>query len=176
MDTSMPAMVSVGVPAVAFGILLMSLNGLVQREYLSIGILVSALILGPLYLLNEGNLIIPELVQPRYFLPLLPMILGMALSFSSGRLHLSLPQRSIMIAVVGIAQSFALHAQIRRYIVGTEVVGWNLDGTVEWWWGHGFPSPNTVWLLASAFFLIVLIVSLCFQTSIDHPDLNEAVR
>lgn len=61
--------------------------------------------------------------------------------------------RRVIVASAGLANAFALHAHIRRYVTGSDVVGWNLNRDAEWWWPFG-PAPMTTWLLGSAAFAL----------------------
>jgi hypothetical protein len=61
--------------------------------------------------------------------------------------------RRVVVAAAGLANAFALHAHIRRYVTGSDVVGWNLNRDAEWWWPSG-PAPMTTWLLGSAAFAL----------------------
>jgi len=61
--------------------------------------------------------------------------------------------RRVIVASAGLANAFALHAHIRRYVTGSDVVGWNLNRDAEWWWPFG-PAPMTTWLLGSAAFAV----------------------
>lgn len=61
--------------------------------------------------------------------------------------------RRVIVAAAGLANAFALHAHIRRYVTGSDVVGWNLNRGAEWWWPFG-PAPMTTWLLGSVAFAV----------------------
>jgi hypothetical protein len=61
--------------------------------------------------------------------------------------------RRVVVAAAGLANAFALHAHVRRYVTGSDVVGWNLNRDAEWWWPSG-PAPMTTWLLGSAAFAL----------------------
>lgn len=52
---------------------------------------------------------------------------------------------------VSLAQSFALHHTLRRYLTGTNVKRFNLNYGAEWWWSHGL-SPMSVWVIGSISF------------------------
>ena len=60
---------------------------------------------------------------------------------------------------VSIAQSMALHRSLRRYVTGTNVVGWDLNKGAEWWWTYG-PSPMSVWILGTVSFAVALSMAL----------------
>ena len=63
----------------------------------------------------------------------------------------------LLAAAVCIAQAAALHAELRRYVVGTDTPSLNLDATIEWWWGVPW-SPNVNWLLGTAAFSAAVVL------------------
>jgi hypothetical protein len=65
----------------------------------------------------------------------------------------------VVIAVaLAVAQSVALHFNLRRYVTGSDVVDWNLDDRIEWWWGLPI-SPMGVWFLGTVAFAAVLVIA-----------------
>jgi hypothetical protein len=77
-------------------------------------------------------------------------------SSSNSGLALSRGQVSIIGAGLFLANTLALHLNLRRYVTGMDEQGLNLDQSIEWWWS-GFPiSPNTVWVTASLSFALLL--------------------
>jgi hypothetical protein len=55
------------------------------------------------------------------------------------------------------ANSIALHTNIRRYVTGVRVEGFDLDSQREWWWGFlpDLITPNVVWAVGTLAFAVV---------------------
>jgi hypothetical protein len=81
--------------------------------------------------------LVGEHVQPRYLLPLLPVLVGTALTTPRGMRPVELKQAQVAAlgTAVVVAHAAALHANIRRYVTGVDVDGFDLSADVEWWWG-----------------------------------------
>ncbi len=82
----------------------------------------------PLYLLAADGSIVGEGVQPRYLLPLLPMTAAAALirRVDSPPVTFSHPQLVVMGGALVLAHAVALHANMRRWITGQDVLGFDL--------------------------------------------------
>ena len=64
------------------------------------------------------------------------------------------PARLTIISLLSISHSLALHTNIKRYMTGIDVFGWNLNLNVEWWdWPQ--IAPMTVWGIASLSFVFM---------------------
>lgn len=100
-----------------------------------------------------------ENVQPRYFLPLVTALVGIAVLGETGPVRLSGVQRAVVWALLVGANSVALHSNIRRYVTGQDVWLFNLGQGAEWWWSFG-PSPMEVWAIGSAAFAVVALAIL----------------
>jgi hypothetical protein len=169
MDTNMPSIVAVGVPSLLFAYLFQNVGGRTKGEQLSLLLVGITLILAPLYLLNEGNLLIPETFQPRYFLPLIPLITGLFLIRTSAVLKtIGRTQKVLTVLVLAIAHGFAFHTNIRRYVTGVDVLDWNLNESSEWWWSAWIPSPMTVWGVGTLSFATAVV--LCMHSIVDLAD------
>jgi hypothetical protein len=46
---------------------------------------------------------------------------------------------------------------MRRFITGIDVMGWNLNEGIEWWW-QGFISPMAVLIIGSLSFALLALV------------------
>jgi len=121
-----------------------------RRELLVVAAMATFLILLPLRaeLNNVGT-------SARYILPLFLMCL---IAFFSavdtsrgGPLIDSRARGRLLVVVLTLGNSVALHQTMRRYITGVDVIGWDLNRNAEWWWSVG-PSPMTVWLVGSCAF------------------------
>jgi hypothetical protein len=165
LDTEMPS--GVWFPAIAvFGSLLTI--GLVapSRRKLAAFLLVAlALVAVPVRVLVEGQDFVGESVQPRYLLPLLPLLLGLGLVEVGARSHrlLSRAQARWVCGALTVAQSLALHTNLRRYVTGLDVRGFDLDDRVEWWWWSQ-PTPMVWWFVGTVAFGAVC------ASLVLHPD------
>lgn len=119
-DTNMPAIVTfIGVMAV--GALLY--RGLAQastRQIVAMSMAVSALVLIPLAYLQSQRLNVGELVQPRYILPLLTILIATACLSSNPLRRLNLPKAPAITigALLSISACVAYWVNIQRYIAG----------------------------------------------------------
>jgi hypothetical protein len=68
-------------------------------------------------------------------------------------------QRGVVGAALIVAQSVALHTNLRRYITGNDQYGFNLNVDKEWWWNTPIP-PMMVWAVGSLAFAIAVVLVL----------------
>jgi hypothetical protein len=117
----------------------------------------------PLWIYQRGGIMVGEELQPRYFLPLFFVLLGLAVLSPPGRRLLALQRAQQIVLVMALvgAATIALFAQMHRYTVG--------DGTYEAtfsnpeWWSQGVVSPSaalalgfigfTAWAIAAILLL-----------------------
>lgn len=155
LDTRLPAVTYVGALVVAGSFVLSGLRVLDGRKIAALVLLGTALVALPINTLQAAMNVIPESVQPRYLLPLVPALLGVALigvrrrstvGFGSGR-------TIVVYLMLVVAHTFALHANIRRYVTGQDISALNLGTNTEWWWATG-PSPMEAWAMGSLGFAV----------------------
>jgi hypothetical protein len=113
-----------------------------------------AVLLIPLYLLQVSGLQVGSGVQPRYILPLLPVV---SLVLLTGRR----PDQAVRLSRVGawltwvllsVANSVALMVNIRRYTTGFD--GPMLPGREVEWWSTNLIGPLPTWFLGSLGFAV----------------------
>jgi hypothetical protein len=160
LDTGMPAITTVGATVVFVAV--MSYR-LVQAQRLTIWILGAGTILliaVPLVYLQVRNAFVGESFQARYLLPLVVILAVVALSGGSDseRPEQIIPRRIAWLAtpVLIVANTFALYANMSRYVQGGKASSWNLNDS-QWWW-VGLPSPMIVWMLGSVTFAIAAVL------------------
>lgn len=155
-DTAMPSVVFVTMLMVVASVVTVGLRAADSMKSRVVGLLSLALVAIALYVLVAGRNLVGENVQPRYFVPLLMVIVGSALVClrSDAPVCFGRTQRIVLAAAISVAHAAALHATIRRYVTGDDVLGFDLDSLREWWWPHG-PSPMVVWFVGSAAFAAV---------------------
>lgn len=143
------------------GLILSGITDLSKRKIVALSLIFSALLILPLRILALGKNFVGENVQPRYFLPLIFLFVGVAL-LSTDKLEefwLSKAQIFTIIFASSIANFFSLHFVLRRFITGTDIVDWNLNRNIEWWWSF-MPSPLISWSIGSVSFSIAISIGL----------------
>lgn len=108
----------------------------------------------PLMTLYRARLVVGESVQPRYILPLMPILLAVLLvdRVADRALTLSRVQAVAIGLALAVANTAAIYANARRYVTG-------IDGPVhidhlEWWW-QSAPSPGTVAVVGGLSFAVL---------------------
>jgi len=161
LDTGLPAVVTYGGLGVFVAIVFIGIGVTSWRKEAAALVLVLVLWLLPAYVLQAGGNAVGQNVQPRYLLPLIVILAGVAV-FTVGqrRLRLSKVQTTLVAVTLSLTQAFALHVNLRRYITGIDIQGANLDDGYEWWW-TGFPlTPMQLWVVGSLSFAALVFVLL----------------
>lgn len=163
LDTYVPPLTAFSVVLVIGFLCLTGARRASRSKLLALAVVGGALVCIPALTMYRSRLIVGEGIQPRYLLPLVPVFL---LLLMTGRrrghgVRLAAGQAWLVWALLTLANSAALHTNIRRYVTGTD--GPTVLGDPEWWWGTGAPSPTVTWLVASvgfaAFAAGVILVS-----------------
>ena len=158
LDTSMPAVVWVITLSIFTGVIFASVRWFNFRQSIAIYGVLGALVFIPMYVLTVNGLSVGQQIQPRYLLPLIALLGAVALYRSSSTIGLELSRSQVAIIGAGlfIANTLALHLNIRRYVTGMDEQGLNLDKAIEWWWTDFPISPSTVWITASLALALLL--------------------
>ncbi len=150
LDTPIPSISIFFSLSIFLSLIYASLRYVKKQIALSVGLLVLALWIIPLWILNLGSNLVGENVQPRYIIPLLIAVLLFTLSS-----NLSLPQEQNVLSffekvflfiAFNTSNFFALHATIRRFVTGNDVVSLDLSRDSEWWWSLPL-TPNFTFIL-----------------------------
>ena len=168
LDTVMPAAVWVAGIGIYFAITFFGLGRGGIRKVLAVTLVLAALWLMPTYILVQSQLSVGEGVQPRYMLPLIVLLAGIALLRPEGSpFALNRSQRFAVIAGLTAMNSVAMHVNLRRYVTGIDHGGWNLDAGAEWWWNIPI-GPTALWIIGSLAFagVIILIVQFASRPTI----------
>ena len=161
LDTALSPAVPLLVFSVAFCLSVAGLQDGRRVRLLSFWVVFIAINAIPLYVLTRAGHLVGETVQPRYILPLMYLAMGLALVRERPNQKLPISSKTItaFMILLSLAQSIALHQNIRRYVTGTEVIDINLDKDIEWWWEMA-PSPLWTWIIGSlAFTLLSLMLA-----------------
>jgi hypothetical protein len=170
LDTPMPQLVtllSVGVFVALIGI---GVAGATVRVRLVAGLMLVMIWTIPVYLLQISSFLVGAGFQSRYILPLIVVLVGILLLRPAGQ-SWAITDRTTLIMItiaLSISNSLALHQNIRRYVTGLDVRGFNLEADREWWWwelsGTGL-GPMVVWAVGSLAFLGAAWVALVWGMS-----------
>lgn len=156
MDTATPGIVWVSASLIFGALVFWGLQAHAPGKWLAMLGTAFALVVAPLYIALQQSVVLPAWVQPRYIYPLLIMFGGLALV---GFRRADLGLRRVHLVVIGTglaaAASIGLHANMRRYITGLDLVHFNLNTAIEWWWNAPV-LPMTVWAVGSAASTVVV--------------------
>lgn len=159
LDTDMPGIVWVTAVAIVGALVVIGVKHADRLKMLAVGMVFLALIVIPMYILSNDEVLVGSYVQPRYIQPILIVLVGLALlRFTSGHRLLSRGQAAMVVVGLAVANAVALHINLRRYVTGTDVFGLNLDNATEWWWDLPF-GPMWVWAVGSVAFAVVLVLA-----------------
>lgn len=171
-DTVMPGGVWVLTCAVFAALVFAGVRLLGRRKGLVLAAAALGLLVLPFYLQISTGAQVGDRLQPRYILPFVVLFAAIALwEPDERRFDLTRTQWWILVAGLAIAQAFALHTNIRRYVTGVDVTDVNLSAKVEWWWNIPV-SPMWLWLLASAAFaglMALLVIQFSRVTPATRP-------
>jgi hypothetical protein len=158
LDTALPHIVFFGVGGTVLGLVFLTLQNPGSKKTIALVAILIALWSIPVYLLQISGAITGTEFQPRYLLPLMIVAVGTIVLTDSGTPLLTNRPRLIAIFVaLTTANSIALHTNIRRYVTGVRVEGFDLDSQREWWWGFlpDLITPNVVWAVGTLAFAVV---------------------
>lgn len=176
LDTELPAGVWVAGLGCFFAAILWGIGIRAPRKGLAVGLIVAALWLIPTVLLVQSRSVVGENVQPRYILPLLILLVGVALlAGPTTGWRVTASQRWVVVIALSLANSVALHTNIRRYVTGLDGASVNLDVATEWWWKLPI-SPMTVWVIGSLAFAATLVVASRLLGRTGHEALDREVE
>ena len=152
LDTYMPGIVWVTALTVFSALVFWGLRLGDARKWLALAGVGAGVIAVPLYILMHDGVVVGNGVQPRYVYPLIVMFAGIAV-FGFARSSLGLGKVQLSVAAIGlvVANSVALHVNLRRYVTGLDRVGVNLDRDIEWWWNAPV-SPMGLWFIGTLSF------------------------
>jgi hypothetical protein len=175
LDTPVPAVTWVSAIAVASGLAFIGLAVMPERKVRAFILVLGVMLSLPLIVLMAGMNLVGENVQPRYLLPLLPLLLGVLLTGRTVRetLNLTRGQTWVAFILLSCANSIALHANIRRYTTGTDLFGFNIGLEAEWWW-ESAPHPMAIWIIGTAAFAAVASTLFTIGSSTSREQVGQA--
>ena len=160
LDTVIPQGVTLLVTWMVLGVTFVALRTAWPQKWAVAGTMIFLAWAIPVWVLQQGGHKTGEQIQPRYLLPLFIVVIGvLLLQKTSEQVVISSRAGQIGITVaLAIAQSIALHANMRRYTTGTVRGGADLDYERDWWWASlpDFFGANAVWIIGSLSFFALL--------------------
>lgn len=162
LDTPIPTLATLPIAGSVVALLTLGLHRSARPRFLAALTVAGALFFFPLFALLQAGVLVYEQLQPRQFMALLFLILGVSLvTLPQERpLVLSTGLRGFLLAGLSLAHSVALLVTMRRHISGlVEFRYVNLASEIEWWWPTG-PAPNVIWLTASVAFAVGMAIVL----------------
>ncbi len=157
-DVRPPALVYVTSLAITSFVLLTGMRELSPRKLLALVGVGGTFVLLPIVMLQRALAYVGDQVQPRYFMSVLPLLIGVALLSGDGRRALRFGRIQSIFAWGGLsmANSVILLLNIRRYTVGT--AGTYFPGPDHgWWWPIG-PTPLALWGIGTTAFALAALV------------------
>ena len=166
LDTPLPKIVALIGISVYMYFLIQSLPYRNNANYFVFVVLIFVIVAILFYYLWGSRIIVGEVVQPRYILPMIPLLIGISLWSSRlpSPLSLDVWARSVLLGVmISVTHAMSLWTNIRRYTLGLEAnQGFSLsnpDSPIEWWWRWA-PSPNVVFFIGTAAFATFTFLAL----------------
>lgn len=174
LDTPMTSLTTILGPAVLLSIVTLALARRPLRGQLAIGAGAAIMVATPMYMLWQGNYIVGEAIQARYFMPMLAAVVGIAVVPTGDfRLSLSPAHRVAFTIGLGLSHALAFHTHIRRYTSGLDVGGLDLNTSVEWWFtARTVAQPMTVWAVTSILFTVFVWFAL--SPTIERTDVADS--
>jgi hypothetical protein len=169
LDTPMPPTVYVSTVAVCAFLVMAGIGRLSWMKVLVAGAGILVVVAIPLYILQVSQLGVGNGVQPRYILPLLPVIaLVLLTGYRPGEaVRLSRPAAVVAWALVSLANSVALMVNIQRYTTGLD--GPITPGHAVEWWSTDRMGPMPTWILGSLSFAIAAWMVVRLSSGPDAP-------
>jgi hypothetical protein len=148
-----------------------------QNKLLSVFMITSLLFIIVLSL-QKYFVEIRDLVQPRYFFPLL-----IGISFLAAANKKTLFSNAVVSSVgllTVVANSVALRNVIRRYVTGQNLgITESLNSPRDWWWTDKdsgttlwAPAPETVWLIGSLAFAMLFAV-IIYERKLESAETSK---
>lgn len=177
LDTAVGSVTAYPVALIIGFLGLSGLGRLTVPKALAATIIFLPMLVLPLMTLFRTRLIVGESVQPRYILPLMPMLLAVLLiGLADDQVaSLSRVQAVAIWAALTVATTAAIYANARRYVTGID--GPALIDHLEWWW-QSAPSPAAVTLIGGAAFGVFAspLVVMHWRRTQPAPDGDVAER
>ena len=169
LDTPMPPIVYVSTVTVCAFLLMAGAGRLSRMKALVAGGGILVVVAIPLYTLQVSHIVVGYAVQPRYILPLLPVVSLVLLTGyrPDQAVRLSRAAAWLTWVLVSGANSVALMVNIRRYTTGLDGPIW--PGRAVEWWSTGVVGPLATWILGTLGFAVAAWMVVRLSTGSDTP-------
>ena len=175
LDTSVNSITAYPVALILGFLGLTGLGRLSGAKAAAVAVIFVPMLVIPLMTLFRTRLIVGESVQPRYLLPLMPMLLAILLLERDGRgaIRLTRVQSVLIVLALTVANTAAIYANLRRYVTGID--GPTLIDHLEWWW-QSAPSPDVVTVAGGLAFGLMAapLVAMSWREGADATPVTEA--
>ncbi len=180
LDTPIPVLATIPLIGVFAALLAVGLQQGARARVVAVTLIGVALFVFPTFSLLRDGFLVYESLQPRQFMAMLFVLLGVALLRlpEERALVLGRGMRTTIVAGLGLAHSVALLVTIQRHTSGLlpgflgEFRHVSLRREIEWWWAS-MPHPHVVWAIASVAYVVILIVAVnLFRPDADRTGLD----
>jgi hypothetical protein len=164
LDTPIPVLATIPLIVIFSGLLAVGLQQGARARVVAVTLVGIALFTFPTFSLMRDGFLVYEGLQPRQFMAMLFVLLGIALLRlpAESPLILGRGMRTVIVAGAGLAHSVALLVTIQRHTSGLlpgflgEFRHVSFSSEIEWWWASA-PHPNVVWAISSVAYVVALL-------------------
>jgi hypothetical protein len=164
LDTPIPVLATIPLIGIFAMLLAVGLQQGARARVIAVTLVGVALFVFPTFSLLRDGFLVYEGLQPRQFMAMLFVLLGIALLRlpEERALVLGRGMRTIIVTGLGLAHSVALLVTIQRHTSGLlpgflgEFRHVSFRSDIEWWWAS-MPHPHIVWAIASIAYVLALI-------------------
>ncbi len=160
LETPVPFGIAALTPLTVAALVALALVTFDRRKVVALVVVAACFVVPPLMVLQSGHNVVGEIVQPRYLVPLVPLLIGTVLLTRDGDTRVGLTRRHLVLFAVAAAvvNSVGLYAQLHRYVHGLADPAADLDRDRGWWWDVPL-TPMGLWALASATGLVLFLLT-----------------
>jgi hypothetical protein len=180
LDTPIPVLATIPLIGIFVVLLTVGLQQGARARVVAVTLVGAALFAFPTFSLMRDGFLVYEGLQPRQFMAMLFLLLGVALLRLPAERPLVLGRgmRTTIVVGLGLAHSVALLVTIQRHTSGLlpgflgEFRHVSFQREIEWWWAS-LPHPNIIWAVASIAYLLALIVVVQLFRDEQSPTISE---
>jgi len=150
-EHQLPSLVGILAAIAAFALVFTAMRAWRLPQWLAVTTVILGMVATVLFTRLSDNFGGPNLVQPRYLVPLLVVAVGvMLVSPATGYSLITRSQAAVATILVTVSGTVAWLATAARYAIGPEAAWTNFGQEVQWWWSFG-PSR----LVGGAMMLVI---------------------
>ena len=157
-EMNLPSIVAIGILLAVAIVLAVGFNSYRRTRVVAFAVLVVATIMQIVIMRAMADFAAFWEVQPRYFVPILLVIIGVgAMNTRVGKALMTRVQALMVMTLVVVSGSVAWMSVAARYAVGPDAAFTNFGQAADWWWETG-PS-RLVWLCLTIVFTSLWVVA-----------------